>query len=135
MANAVLPAVEASFQKIKHVVVLMLENRSFDHLVSFMRANNPNIAGLKGNEFNYWDPSNSLSPQTVGKATSFTMPFDPGHEFMDVQLQLYGPKNLPSSNLPHPQILRSTRRQWTAFFIVPSTRHNNKKSTKRAHCE
>jgi phospholipase C len=100
MANPVLPAVEASFQKIKHVVVLMLENRSFDHLVGFMRANNPNIAGLTGDEFNYWDPNNSLSPQTVGKANSFTMPFDPGHECMDVQLQLYGPKSLPSSNLP-----------------------------------
>ncbi len=94
MANPVsLPAVPDSFQKIKHVVVLMLENRSFDHLVGFMRANSPNIAGLKGDEINYPDPNNSLSPQTVGKATSFKMPFDPGHEFMDVQLQLYGPKN------------------------------------------
>ncbi|MGD1075044.1 MAG: alkaline phosphatase family protein [Thermodesulfovibrionales bacterium] len=100
MANAVsLPAVPASFQKIKHVVVLLLENRSFDHLVGFMRTNNPNIVGLAGNEMNYGDPNNSQSPETVGKATSFTMPFDPAHEFMDVQLQLYGPKSLPTSEL------------------------------------
>jgi len=99
MANAVfLPAVAASFQKIKHVVVLMLENRSFDHLIGFMRADNPNIFGLAGSEINYQDPNNSLSPQRVGKATSFTMPFDPGHEFTDVQFQLYGPKNLSSAN-------------------------------------
>ena len=98
MANSVtLPAVPASFQKIEHVVVLMLENRSFDHLLGFMRANNPTIVGLTGNETNYPDPNNSLSPQTVCKATSFTMPFDPGHEFMDVQLELYGLKNQPSS--------------------------------------
>jgi phospholipase C len=98
MANSVtLPAVPASFKKIEHIIVLMLENRSFDHLLGFMRANNPKISGLVGNETNYPDPNNSISPQTVGKATSSTMPFDPGHEFMDVQLQLYGPKNPPAS--------------------------------------
>ena len=103
MANSVtLSAVPASFQKINHVVVLMLENRSFDHLLGFMNANNPNIVGLRGNETNYPDPNNSISPQTVCKATSFTMPFDPGHEFMDVQLQLYGTKNQPSSSSPTP---------------------------------
>lgn len=104
MANAVtLPAVPASFKKIEHIVVLMLENRSFDHLVGFMRANNPNIVGLTGDETNNPDPNNTLSPQTVCKATSFTMTFDPGHEFMDVQLQLYGPKNpLSSASSPTP---------------------------------
>ena len=101
------PAVPASFQKIEHVVVLMLENRSFDHLVGFMMADNQAIAGLTGNETNYPDPNNSESPQKVGKATSFMMPFDPGHEFMDVQLQLYGAKNAPSSDpspTPNPPI-------------------------------
>lgn len=98
--SATLPPAPVSFGKIEHVVVLMLENRSFDHLVGFMTANNPNIVGLTGSETNYKDPNNFLSPQTVGAATSFAMPFDPGHEFMDVQLQLYGPKNLPSFDLP-----------------------------------
>ncbi len=99
MANSVtISAVPASFQKIEHIVVLMLENRSFDHLLGFMNANNPDIVGLRGNETNYPDPNNSVSPQTVCKATSFMMPFDPGHEFMDVQLQLYGPKNPPPSS-------------------------------------
>lgn len=56
------PAVPASFQKIEHVVVLMLENRSFDHLVGFMMADNQAIAGLTGNETNYPDPNNSESP-------------------------------------------------------------------------
>jgi phospholipase C len=97
---AALPAVPGSFQKIRHIVTLMLENRSFDHLVGFMQSNNPNIIGLSGKELNYPDPNNSSNPQKVGKATTFMMPFDPGHEFVDVQRQLYGPKNLPPSNSP-----------------------------------
>ena len=72
MANAVtLPAVPASFQKIEHVVVLMLENRSFDHLVGFMRCEQSNIVGLTGDETNYPDPNNSLSPQTVCRGHLF----------------------------------------------------------------
>jgi phospholipase C len=38
---------------IEHVVVLMLENRSFDHLFGFR----PGVEGLKGDEFNLLDPS------------------------------------------------------------------------------
>jgi phospholipase C len=39
--------------KIEHVVVLMLENRSFDHIFGFRAG----VNGLSGNEFNLLDPS------------------------------------------------------------------------------
>lgn len=35
---------------IKHLVVLMLENRSFDHMLGFMKSLNPAIDGLNGDE-------------------------------------------------------------------------------------
>ena len=38
---------------IKHLVVLMLENRSFDHMLGFMKSLNPAIDGLNGDEWNY----------------------------------------------------------------------------------
>jgi phospholipase C len=35
----------AETQKIKHVIVLVMENRAFDHMVGFMKAENPYING------------------------------------------------------------------------------------------
>ena len=37
---------------IERLVVLMLENRSFDHLLGFLKRENPKINGLTGNEAN-----------------------------------------------------------------------------------
>ena len=89
-----------NFQKIQHFVVLMLENRSFDHLLGYLKIHDPRIAGITGHEYsNDPDPhSPTPSPITIGRATSYALPFDPGHEFLDIQMQLYGPeKNLPTS--------------------------------------
>ena len=35
---------------LKHVVVLMMENRSFDHLLGSLKAVDPRIDGLTGDE-------------------------------------------------------------------------------------
>jgi phospholipase C len=80
------------FSNIQHFVVLMLENRSFDHILGALKAQNPAIDGALDNEFsNHIDPASPTSPMVgTGPATSFAMPFDPGHEFEDVQIQLYG---------------------------------------------
>jgi len=37
---------------LKHIVVLMMENRSFDHMLGALKANDPRIDGLTGNESN-----------------------------------------------------------------------------------
>ena len=104
-----LPPAAGSFQLIENIVVLMLENRSFDHLFGFLNTLDPRVVGLSGNEFNYDDP-NAPQPGQVRKvyrADSFDMPFDPPHEFVDVQMQLYGPSqsrpdvpNAPSDPAP-----------------------------------
>ena len=39
-------------KKLKHVVVLMMENRSFDHMLGGLKADHPEIDGLTGNESN-----------------------------------------------------------------------------------
>jgi phospholipase C len=66
--------------KIEHFVVLMLENRSFDHLLGPLKAQNPAIVGARDNEFtNPTDPAAPASPTvSVGPVSAFAMPFDPG---------------------------------------------------------
>lgn len=76
----------------------MLENRSFDHLLGALKAQNPAVAGALDNEFsNQTDPAVPTSPPVAtGPALKYAMPFDPGHEFEDVQIQLYG--RVPSAD-------------------------------------
>jgi phospholipase C len=72
---------------IEHVVLLMYENRSFDHMLGFL----PRGGGLTGDEFNLVDPANLGSEQVkVNKAADYITRVDPGHEFLAVHTQLYG---------------------------------------------
>ena len=80
---------------IEHVFVLMLENRSFDHMLGFSGIKGTDAAtgqptqinGLSGNE------SNTFNNQkyTVTRGADYRMPIDPKHEFPDVLHQLCGP--------------------------------------------
>ena len=64
--------------KIKHVVVLMEENRSFDHLFGFAKA--LRVDGLSGKEFNYINTSNPAQGKVrVGKNARYVNPCDPNH--------------------------------------------------------
>lgn len=79
---------------ITHVFVLMLENRSFDHLLGFSGLSGTDaqtgeptqIDGLSGDESNLGDGT----PYTVSQPALWTMPVDPGHEFADTLIQLCG---------------------------------------------
>jgi phospholipase C len=91
----------AEFQGINRFIVLMLENRSFDHLFGYLKAVNSNVMGLTGSEFNQKDPNSPTDPAIkVGRASSFVMTFDPAHEFYDVKIQLYGPLQGTDPGLP-----------------------------------
>jgi len=95
---------------IRHVVVLMLENRSFDCMLGRLYADRPDFDGLRGDESNplhlpgqptqdvrVWsDPS--LTP------TSLTIPDpDPGELFVDIDMQMRGLTDdaQPSSRTPN----------------------------------
>jgi phospholipase C len=95
------PKTPANFQGIKRFVVLMLENRSFDHLFGYLRVVDSRVVGLTGNEFNQKAPNSPDSPAVkVDRASSFVMTFDPSHEYYDVQVQLYGPLKDTDPGLP-----------------------------------
>src|SRR5258708_11505141 len=38
--------------KLKHIVVLMMENRSFNHMLGYLKPDWPDLDGLNGNETN-----------------------------------------------------------------------------------
>lgn len=83
---------------IEHIVVLMLENRSFDHMLGYLDL--PNIDGLTGNE--QCDPVTAGDPavavrKTTGALADFRTCPDPGHELADVNVQLFGSRN-PAPN-------------------------------------
>jgi len=77
---------------IDHFVVLMLENRSFDHLLGFLRTLDPRIEGLRGTESNRLLPADPTSPvvTVTNTAASTDLDVDPGHELTDVNEQLFG---------------------------------------------
>src|SRR5947209_5769984 len=80
---------------IQHVFVLMLENRSFDHMLGFSGITGSDAAGGQPTRINGLSgaESNTANGQTyLAQAPAPDMlPTDPGHEFTDVLEQLCGP--------------------------------------------
>ena len=90
---------------VQHVVVLMLENRSFDHMVGYMKSQIPSLNGLDGTEWNPEDPSNPVVKVTVSSNAGYKdLGVDPSHFTPDVLDQIYSvykcgtkPPDLPLS--------------------------------------
>ncbi len=80
--------------EIKHLIVLMLENRSFDHLFGFLDHPDSELRKLKGNEINMWAPG--APPAQVSSTASYCMAVDPGHKHGNVLRQLTGLPELHS---------------------------------------
>lgn len=82
---------------IKTVVLLVMENRSFDHMLGWMKPLNPEIDGVTGQESN---PLNTTDPNSArinfGDGSVFVDP-NPGHSFQDIYEQLYGEPWSPES--------------------------------------
>lgn len=76
----------------------MLENRSFDHLLGY--ANLPGAEGLSGEAFSNLDSSNEPVTTTPDSAYAGDLDPDPGHDFDDVTLQLYGTHTPSSTQQP-----------------------------------
>ncbi|VAH95995.1 unnamed protein product [Triticum turgidum subsp. durum] len=76
--------------KIKTVVVVVQENRSFDHMLGWMKSLNPDIDGVTGAETNrvvVADPSSKAVPFRDG--SQYVDP-DPGHSIQAIYEQVYG---------------------------------------------
>ncbi len=73
---------------LKHIVVLMMENRSFDHMLGGLKAKDPRINGLTGTESN---PDTTGEPALVQPLAEYQSQLDPDpdHHFPAVNKQLF----------------------------------------------
>ncbi|CAA2957114.1 non-specific phospholipase C3-like [Olea europaea subsp. europaea] len=85
---------------IKTVVVLVQENRSFDHILGWMKSINPEIDGVTGNESNPLSTSDPNSTRIHFDNQSGYVEPDPGHSFEATYEQIYGVPWKESQNLP-----------------------------------
>ena len=83
---------------IRNLVVLMMENRSFDHMFGFMMTPDYPIDGLTGNESNP-DSAGELISVTSDARVSGDLTPDPGHHYLDVNMQIFGANDV-SAGLP-----------------------------------
>jgi phospholipase C len=80
---------------LKHIVVLMMENRSFDHMLGGLKTQDPRIDGLSGDETN---PDINNTPVKVQPQAQYQSQLDPDpdHHFPAVDLQIFGGDNNPT---------------------------------------
>lgn len=84
------PPIMASPYPIKNVVVLVQENRSFDHMLGWMKSLNPEINGVTGAESNPISTSDQNSVRVqFGDGAVYVEP-DPGHSFQAIYEQIFG---------------------------------------------
>ncbi len=78
-----------NLDKIEHIVVLMMENRSFDNVLGRLYPDNPNFNGVKDTMSNP-RPGGELAYVSAG--TDMTAPFpDPNEPYNHVYMQMFNP--------------------------------------------
>jgi len=92
---------------VEHIVVLVLENRSFDHMLGFLYADSGNVSpltnqpfeGLTGKESNSDATGASIPVSALAPGTPnvyFTPGADPGEGFLATNVQLFGESSPPA---------------------------------------
>ena len=80
---------------LKHIVVLMMENRSFDHMLGSLTAVNPQIDGITDPLSNPDTTGALVKPQPLAQFQGQLDP-DPDHHFPAVDLQIFGGDTSPA---------------------------------------
>jgi phospholipase C len=85
----------AGLDDLKHIVVLMMENRSFDHMLGGLKVTDPRIDGLDGSQSN---PDTTGKPAPVQPLAEFQgqLDPDPDHHFPGVDLQIFNGDMTPA---------------------------------------
>jgi phospholipase C len=81
---------------LEHIVVLMLENRSFDCMLGRLYPAGPNYDGLTLNESNFYGMSYFVwNDPNMSEANACIPDPDPGELFTDMNMQLFGQSQRP----------------------------------------
>ncbi|KAL9661354.1 hypothetical protein QQ045_026178 [Rhodiola kirilowii] len=89
-----------SASPIKTIVVIVMENRSFDHMLGWMKSINPEINGVDGSQFQQLNASDPTSQKIFFSNQSVYIDPDPGHSFQAIREQIFGSEN--TSAVPAP---------------------------------
>ncbi|MGH7050054.1 MAG: alkaline phosphatase family protein [Acetobacteraceae bacterium] len=87
--------INGNLGKVDHIIVVMMENRSFDHMLGYLKltGSNPEVDGLTGNEFNRGPTG---QPLQVNKLPTTEFACDLGHGWTDVAGPLPGTATSPA---------------------------------------
>src|SRR5258708_20124307 len=79
----------------EHLVVLMMENRSFDHMLGSLKSDTYPIEGLDINNLptNVSPDGGAAIPVTFDARTVGDLNPDPAHDFLNVNVQIFGNKD------------------------------------------
>ena len=79
--------------KIKKFIILMMENRSFDHALGFLKRQNNEIDGCLPEDskcYNKLDPNDPSSPSIFVNDNGGNVVADPHHSIKETTLQVFG---------------------------------------------
>src|SRR5690348_5780601 len=82
-------------KSLQHIVVLMMENRSFDHMLGSLKTVYPRIDGITNQMSNTDDKGNIVKPQLLAEFQGQLDP-DPDHHFPAVDLQIFNGDTSPN---------------------------------------
>ena len=85
----------AGLDNLRHLVVLMMENRSFDHMLGSLKAVDARIDGLTGNETNRDTKGNVVKVKPLADYQGQLDP-DPDHDFDAVDQQIFDGGTTPT---------------------------------------
>jgi phospholipase C len=74
--------------RIKHIVVLMMENRSFDHMFGLLMSEIPGLRGVREGEWTNVDDKGNVHALTADAAYQGQLRVDPPHDFWSVNDQI-----------------------------------------------
>uniref|UniRef100_A0A7N0TGC8 Non-specific phospholipase C1 n=1 Tax=Kalanchoe fedtschenkoi TaxID=63787 RepID=A0A7N0TGC8_KALFE len=85
---------------IKTLVVVVMENRSFDHVLGWLKSTRPGIDGLTGKESNRVSVSDPNSAEVFVSDEAVFVDEDPGHSFQAIREQIFGSKDCSADPAP-----------------------------------
>jgi len=85
---------------IKTIVILVMENRSFDHMLGWMKRLNPQINGVTGQESNPISTKDPSSARVFFQDEAEYVDPDPGHSFQAIREQIFGSDNTSANPAP-----------------------------------
>lgn len=94
------PLTQSQTSPIKTIIVLVMENRSFDHMLGWMKKLNPEINGVDGSESNQLSTTDPNSQLFFFSNQSQYVDPDPGHSFQAIREQIFGSDNTSADPPP-----------------------------------